>query len=73
MLSALEGSGLTESLSSFLAHHGSWDRTATDLGVHRHTVRHRIHKVEELTSLSLDDPEDRLLLHLAVLAGPGRH
>lgn len=72
VLSALEGTGLTESLSSFLAHHGSWDRTATDLGVHRHTVRHRIHKVEELTGLSLDDPEDRLLLHLAVLAGPGR-
>jgi PucR family transcriptional regulator, purine catabolism regulatory protein len=72
VLSALEGSGLTGSLSSFLAHHGSWDRTATDLGVHRHTVRHRMHKVEDLTGLSLDDPEDRLLLHLAVLAGTGR-
>ena len=56
------------SLASFLTHHGSWDRTATDLGVHRHTVRHRMRKVEELTGLRLDDPEDRLLLHLGVLA-----
>lgn len=70
LLSALDGSDLTESLASFLTHHGSWDRTAADLGVHRHTVRHRIRKVEELTGLSLDDPEDRLLLHLGVLAGP---
>jgi len=72
LLSALDGSDLEESLASFLAHHGSWDRTAADLGVHRHTVRHRIRKVEELTGLSLDDPEDRLLLHLGVLASAGR-
>ena len=72
LLAALEGSDLTESLASFLSHHGSWDRTAADLGVHRHTVRHRIRKVEELTGLSLDDPEDRLLLHLGVLAGPAK-
>lgn len=71
-LSALDGSGLMETLASYLTHHGSWDRTAADLGVHRHTVRHRIRKVEELTGLSLDDPEDRLLLHLGVLARPAR-
>ena len=72
LLSALGGTGLMESLASFLTHHGSWDRTAADLGVHRHTVRHRMHKVEELTGLRLDDPEDRLLLHLGVLADPDR-
>ncbi len=71
-LSALGGSDLMETLASFLTHHGSWDRTAADLGVHRHTVRHRIRRVEELTGLSLDDPEDRLLLHLGVLCDPGR-
>ena len=72
VLSALDGTDLMDSLASFLTHHGSWDRTATDLGVHRHTVRHRMRKVEELTGLSLDDPEDRLLLHLGVLAHAGR-
>jgi purine catabolism regulator len=72
VLSALDGTDLMDSLASFLTHHGGWDRTATDLGVHRHTVRHRIRKVEELTGLSLDDPEDRLLLHLGVLAASGR-
>ena len=71
-LSALRGGDLMETLASFLTHHGSWDRTAADLGVHRHTVRHRIRRVEELTGLILDDPEDRLLLHLGVLADPGR-
>jgi purine catabolism regulator len=72
LLSSLGGTDLMESLASFLTHHGSWDRTAADLGVHRHTVRHRIRKVEELTGLSLDHPEDRLLLHLGVLADPER-
>ena len=72
LLTALNGSDLLASLASFLAHHGSWDRTAADLGVHRHTVRHRMRKVEELTGLDLSDPEDRLLLHLGVLASPGR-
>jgi DNA-binding PucR family transcriptional regulator len=71
-LSALRGGDLMETLASFLTHHGSWDRTAADLGVHRHTVRHRIRRVEELSGLRLDDPEDRLLLHLGVLADPGR-
>ena len=72
LLSALDGTDLVESVAAFLAQHGNWDRTAADLGVHRHTVRHRMRKVEDLTGLSLDDPEDRLLLHLAVLVSPGR-
>lgn len=72
VLSALDGTDLARSLAAFLAHHGSWDRTATELGVHRHTVRHRMRKVEELTGLSLDDPEDRVLLHLGVLLSSSR-
>ncbi len=72
LLSALDGTDLVESLAAFLAQHGNWDRTAADLGVHRHTVRHRMRKVEDLTGLRLDDPEDRLLLHLGVLVSSSR-
>lgn len=71
-LTALEGTDLVGSLTAFLDRHGNWDRAASDLGVHRHTVRHRMRKVEQLTGLSLDDPENRLLLHLGVLLGSGR-
>ena len=72
LLSALDGTNLVESLAAFLGRHGNWDRTAADLGVHRHTVRHRMRKVEDLTGLRLDDPEDRLLLHLGVLVNSSR-
>ena len=72
LLSALDGTDLIGSLAAFLAQHGNWDRTAADLGVHRHTVRHRMRKVEDLTGLRLDDPEDRLLLHLGVLVSPSQ-
>ena len=72
LLSALDGTDLVESLAAFLGQHGNWDRTAADLGVHRHTVRHRMRKVEDLTGLRLDDPEDRLLLHLGVLVSSSR-
>ncbi|WP_240554316.1 helix-turn-helix domain-containing protein, partial [Streptomyces niveiscabiei] len=33
---------LTETLRTWLSLHGSWDRTAVPLGLHRNTVRQRI-------------------------------
>ena len=36
------------SLRAWLAHHGQWDPSAAALGVHRHTLRHRMRTVEEL-------------------------
>ena len=36
---------LVNSLRAWLTHHGQWDPSAAALGVHRHTLRHRIRTV----------------------------
>ncbi|MFD7945372.1 helix-turn-helix domain-containing protein, partial [Streptomyces sp. NPDC059744] len=41
---------------------------APDLGVHRHTLRYRMRRVEEILGRSLDDPDVRMELWLALKA-----
>ncbi|GIT78534.1 hypothetical protein LLS1_02030 [Leifsonia sp. LS1] len=66
---AAESDGqLLESLRVFLAENGSWEAAATQLGVHRHTLRNRMQKIEELTGLSMTSAEDRALAWLALQA-----
>ena len=50
---------LLRSLRAWLAHHGQWDPSAAALGVHRHTLRHRMNTVEQLLGRSLDAPGDQ--------------
>jgi hypothetical protein len=57
---------LLKTLRSWLANHGSWDRTATALGVHRNTVRHRLAQVEHLIERDLSDPDVRMELWFAL-------
>lgn len=57
---------LLGTLRSWLAHHGNWDRTAVDLGVHRNTVRHRIRHITRLLDLDLNDPDVRMELWFAL-------
>jgi purine catabolism regulator len=45
---------LVRSLAVWLEHNGQWDGAATALGVHRHTLRHRMGRVEELLGRDLD-------------------
>ncbi|MEO3749871.1 PucR family transcriptional regulator ligand-binding domain-containing protein [Streptomyces sp. B6B3] len=59
---------LVASLRAWLAHHGQWDAAAADLGVHRHTLRYRMRRVEEILDRSLDDPDVRMELWLALKA-----
>jgi purine catabolism regulator len=61
---------LVASLHAWLSHHGQWDAAAADLGVHRHTLRYRMRRVEEILGRSLDDPEVRMELWLALKTGP---
>jgi len=61
---------LVASLESFLHHNGSWEAAARALGVHRHTLRARISRVEELTGLSLDVAENRVMLLLGLMSRP---
>jgi purine catabolism regulator len=71
-LDALDGgeANLAPSLAAFLHHNGSWEAAARDLGVHRHTLKARMDKVERLTGLSLDSAENRVLLILGLLSRP---
>ncbi|MFI7067645.1 PucR family transcriptional regulator [Kribbella sp. NPDC050124] len=62
--------GLLATLEAFLHHNGTWESAARSLGVHRHTLKARIARVEELTGLSLDVAENRALLLLALMSGP---
>ncbi|MCK8680371.1 PucR family transcriptional regulator [Streptomyces lichenis] len=59
---------LVASLRAWLSRHGQWDAAATDLGVHRHTLRYRMRRVEEILGRSLDDPDVRMELWLALKA-----
>ncbi|MFE6890402.1 helix-turn-helix domain-containing protein [Streptomyces sp. NPDC057694] len=57
---------LRRTLRTWLSLHGSWDRTANALGVHRNTVRQRIAKCGVLVSADLDDPDTRMELWFAL-------
>ncbi|WP_244375877.1 PucR family transcriptional regulator [Streptomyces ficellus] len=57
---------LRETLRAWLSLHGSWDRTATALGVHRNTVRQRIARCGEALAMDLDDAEARMELWFAL-------
>lgn len=61
-----ERGDLVASVRAWLAHHGQWDAAATTLGVHRHTLRYRMKRVEELLGRSLDDPDLRAELWVAL-------
>ncbi|MCB5180804.1 helix-turn-helix domain-containing protein, partial [Streptomyces antimicrobicus] len=57
---------LRATLRAWLAHHGSWDRSAAALGVHRNTVRQRIGRCAALLERDLDDPDVRMELWFAL-------
>jgi purine catabolism regulator len=59
---------LLRALAAFCEHNGHWERTAEALGVHRHTVRHRIEAVEQRTGRRLAVAQDRHELWLALRA-----
>ncbi|MGW2861501.1 PucR family transcriptional regulator ligand-binding domain-containing protein [Streptomyces sp. NPDC001205] len=57
---------LRTTLRTWLSLHGSWDRSAVALGVHRNTVRQRIGRVATLLGMDLDDMDVRTELWLAL-------
>ncbi|MEU3886221.1 helix-turn-helix domain-containing protein [Streptomyces sp. NPDC029041] len=57
---------LTETLRTWLSLHGSWDRTAVALSVHRNTVRQRVARCATLLETDLDDPDVRMELWFAL-------
>ncbi|MGC3000385.1 PucR family transcriptional regulator, partial [Streptomyces sp. G35A] len=67
LLAPLEGApALADTLRTWLSLHGSWDRTAVALSVHRNTVRQRIARCAALLGTDLDDPDVRMELWFAL-------
>jgi PucR C-terminal helix-turn-helix domain len=64
---------LTETLRVWLAEQGRLGQVAERLGVHPQTARYRLSRLRELFGASLDDPDERFWLELAlrVAAAPG--
>jgi purine catabolism regulator len=59
---------LLPSLAAFVEASGRWSDAAAALGVHRHTLRHRIRRIERLTGRDLASARDRVELWLALKA-----
>ncbi len=62
------GGHLIPSLRAFLERNARWEAAANDLYVHRHTLRYRMRKIEELTNRDLTSARDRMELFLALRA-----
>jgi PucR family transcriptional regulator, purine catabolism regulatory protein len=62
------GDELLRSLEAYIEHNGNWERAARELYCHRHTLRYRIRKIEELTGRDLSRATDRIELWLALRA-----
>jgi PucR family transcriptional regulator, purine catabolism regulatory protein len=62
------GGDLLASLQAFLQHNARWETAASQLYVHRHTLRYRMRKVEELTGRDLTNSFDRMEFWLALRA-----
>ena len=60
------GGELMRSLEAFIECNGQWERAARRLYCHRHTLRYRIRRVEELTGRSLESARDRIDFWLAL-------
>ncbi|MGW7195506.1 PucR family transcriptional regulator ligand-binding domain-containing protein [Streptomyces chryseus] len=57
---------LVATLRTWLSLHGSWDRTAVALDVHRNTVRQRVGRCATLLDADLDDADVRMDLWFAL-------
>ncbi len=60
------GEELLRSLDVFIEHNGHWEKAAQALYCHRHTLRYRIRRVEQLTGRDFSNARDRIEFWLAL-------
>jgi PucR family transcriptional regulator, purine catabolism regulatory protein len=60
------GDQLLRSLDVFIEHNGHWEKAANSLYCHRHTLRYRIRRVEQLTGRDFSNARDRIEFWLAL-------
>lgn len=65
---AQHGTSLVPTLHAWLRAQGDLGAAATELGVHRNTVRNRVRQLGELAEPGLDDPDQRLALLITLTA-----
>jgi purine catabolism regulatory family protein/PucR-like helix-turn-helix protein len=62
------GIDLCHTLRVWLDHHGQFDPAAAELGLHRHTLRYRVRKAEQLLGRQLGDVNVRMDMWFALAA-----
>jgi purine catabolism regulator len=60
------GDELVRSLDVFIEHNGHWEKAAGALYCHRHTLRYRIRRIEQLTGRDFSSARDRIEFWLAL-------
>jgi PucR family transcriptional regulator, purine catabolism regulatory protein len=60
------GDELVRSLDVFIEHNGHWEKAAGALFCHRHTLRYRIRRIEQLTGRDFGSARDRIEFWLAL-------
>jgi purine catabolism regulatory family protein/PucR-like helix-turn-helix protein/diguanylate cyclase with GGDEF domain len=60
------GDELVRSLDAFIEHNGHWEKAASALYCHRHTLRYRIRRIEQLTGRDFSSARDRIEFWLAL-------
>jgi purine catabolism regulator len=60
------GEELVRSLDVFIEHNGHWEKAAGALYCHRHTLRYRIRRIEQLTGRDVSSARDRIEFWLAL-------
>jgi PucR family transcriptional regulator, purine catabolism regulatory protein len=62
------GDELIRSVEAYIEQNGQWEKAARELYCHRHTLRYRIRRVEQLTGRDLSSARDRIEFWLALRA-----
>jgi purine catabolism regulator len=60
------GDELVRPLDVFIEHNGHWEKAANALFCHRHTLRYRIRRIEQLTGRDFSNARDRIEFWLAL-------
>jgi len=59
-------SSLVQTIEAFFNYRGNISQTSERLFVHRNTLLYRLERIQEVTGQDLDNPDERLALHLAL-------
>jgi len=64
------GTQLVNTLEAFFAHHGNVSQTAEALYLHRNSLLYRLERIAEISSMDINDADDRFALQLALKLRP---